>query len=675
MSKTVKWIIGAVGILIGLLIIISLSLPFFIDPNDYKTTIAQKVQEQTGRELSMPGDINLDFSIFGLKTVFSIGDVSLSSSSAFPNTEFFSSRLVKINLALWPLISSKELKINNVRLEGVTLSLIRSKDGKGNWEMPAGGGDKKDETASEAKQAPGGEKEGRGLAAIDIGGVTIKDINLSLDDRQAGRTVKLSNFNLNVGHLVMGKPFPVDASFSISVDDGKQPLHASTELSATLNVNLVKQLYVIDKLKLQTDIDGAPVPVKHLGLNMQAEADLVNSLATLSSLQIQLDDTTITGSAEVANFNANPAYDLDLHIDQIDLDKYKVRQQPETSTNGMGQQTTQSAGNGGASMGESGEQPIIPVELLRKLTFTGKIKIDRLKAAKLTITNIQLDATGKEGLVRLQPFAADLYEGTINVTGDIDARPDIPEMKLTKVLKSVEMGPLFIDMTGNPEVKGKANINAKVTTRGLTMTQLKSHANGNMNLDLSNCEIAKLKIIDTIRTAKALLDTMQSDKKQPADNKQNAKKDKSAKLPPPGRPTGFASLTASGVIVNGVFKNEDLLADSELMKVEGKGTVDLNTEQINYLLTIYLAKSLDKNQETGLVDLAGTPIPYRIKGTFDKIEQSAALDEILKSQATKTLINELGKRLDGDKPKDGAKKKSGGTEEMLNKGLKSLFGN
>jgi hypothetical protein len=99
-------------------------------------------------------------------------------------------------------------------------------------------------------------------------------------------------------------------------------------------------------------------------------------------------------------------------------------------------------------------------------------------------------------------------------------------------------------------------------------------------------------------------------------------------------------------------------------------------EQIDYLLTIYLAKSIDKNEETGLVDLADTPIPYRVKGTFDQISQSAALGEIIKSEAKKVIIKELEKQFGGDEKKEGDKKESsGGTKDLINKGLKSLFGN
>jgi AsmA protein len=313
---------------------------------------------------------------------------------------------------------------------------------------------------------------------------------------------------------------------------------------------------------------------------------------------------------------------------------------------------------------------IIPSGQLKGLTFNAKIEIGALKAAKLNITNIQLNASGKDGLIKLDPFAADLYQGELRVTGDINTRQEIPKMHIVKDLQGVQLGPMLIDMTGKEEIKGRADIHVDVTTSGMTKNELTRNANGKMRISLTDGEIAKLKIIDTIRIAKTLLGS--NKKEEQGDPGRGPSKTSSSS----GRSTAFAGLSATGVITNGVFVNNDLLAESELMKVEGKGTVNMVTEQIDYLLTIYLAQYLERDQESGMVELADTPIPYRVKGTFDKIEQSAALEKLLINEGQKFLIKELGKQLGGDTPQDGEKQESSNsTEDLINKGLKSLFGN
>lgn len=737
MNKAVKWIIGVFAVLVALLIIIALTLPRLIDPNDYKAVITRKVQEQTGRELSIPGDIKLDVSLLGLQTIFSLGDVKLSSSPDFPETEFFSSKQVHIALALWPLIRNKELQVSNIHLEGVHVNLVRNEDGSSNWDDLAGKPEAEPPVPGTAARPPGKEG-GRALAGIDIGGVLIKDINVSLEDRQAGRILKLNDFNLDAGHIREGKNFPLAAHFVLSLDDGKQkPLKARIDAATNLTFNLDRQHFLVDGLTVDGKLQGGALPVPELPLYLAADLDLdlgrqkievkklaasmgdmrldatllmdgfaplnvsgtlnvaqfspraqaeslgmalpfedpqsLTSLAagidftfdpsklTVSRLLINLDQTTAEGTAAVTGLAGQTEYELALHVNQIDLDRYKMKKTAETAA----QATPPPISPPSVPATADAEAPLIPVELLRGLNFTADIRVDTLKAAKMNMANIELKASGRDGLIKLEPLTAGLYGGTINVRGDLDSRAAVPAIRLAKVLEGVQLGPMLLDMTGRQEVKGRADIRADITTNGLTRRELTRNANGTMNLALADGEIAKLKIIDTIRTARTLIGSKDITTVLQQQSAQAVS----------GRPTAFAVLTGSGVITNGVFHNNDLVAESELLKATGKGTVDLVNERIDYLLTIFLAKTIDRDQETGLVDLADTPIPYRVKGTFDNIEQSAALEEIVKTGAKKALIRELEKQLGGDKAGEGAKKEpTDGAKDLINKGLRGIFG-
>jgi len=183
----------------------------------------------------------------------------------------------------------------------------------------------------------------------------------------------------------------------------------------------------------------------------------------------------------------------------------------------------------------------------------------------------------------------------------------------------------------------------------LTKKELLRQADGTVSLTLADGKIARLQILQTIRAAKALIDK------------------KTVVAASSRQPTGFAKLTATGVLTNGVLRNNDLRAESELMAVKGKGTIDLVNERIDYLLTIYLTRGLDRNRKTGLVELSKTPIPYRVKGSFTHISQSAALEEILINEGKKALINVLRKQT--------GKKSANDAGALIDQGLKSLFGN
>jgi AsmA protein len=723
MNKAIKWIliiVATIGILFGIILI---SLPFIIDPNDFKSQISTAVHEQTGRVLAIPGDITLQISP-KLDVSFSLGEIQLASGKNFPDTSFASSKLAEINLAVWPLLTKKQLQISKITLSGVQLNLIRNIDGKTNWDDLAGG-----KKTSNAK-TPGNEQDKKeksakkALPAIDIGAIHINDINVQYKDQQAKKTIALNNFNLSIGHLQENTPFPVSADFNFKLDDSKQPVLASIKTGFDLSFNLPNQHFNINDFSLDGLFEGKMFPSAKLEINLQADIDIsipeekvtlhkltiqqndftaetalsltgfktpavkgtfkINeysprkhltqlgitlpefnnneALTRLSAdfgfslnsnqlevknLQIQFDDTMVKADASVKNLQ-QPAYVLDLRIDQLDLDRYGIKKDKKDNK-------APAVKKNGSKQAQEKQPVTIPVHLLRGLTFNSDITIKTLKAAKLTLTEVTVKAGGKDGLIQLQPLSAQLYEGNLKVTGQIDARPDIPEMKLKKSLQGVQLGPLFVDMVGKEELSGRADINADIVTKGIDNAELTRNSNGKLTLSLSDGKIAKLQILQTIRLAKSLLskETLTS----------NAT----------SQPTGFALLTASGTLTNGVFRNDDLVAASDLMKVTGKGKVDLVQNYIDYLLTVNLTDRIERKEETGLVALGNTPIPYRIKGNLNELHQSAALEDLVKTKAKEVLLDTLEKQFGGDK--DENEKSETDANSLIKQGLKGLFGN
>ncbi len=719
MVKAIKWIliIGAGGI--GFVVIVVISLTFIIDPNDYKAYISSMVEAKTGRSVAIPGDISLQISP-KLDIVFALGEVRIGPGKGFPDTDFASAELVKINLSLLPLLTKRQLQVNNIDLQGVHLNLIRKKDGTTNWADLGG-------AAVVAEQAPVGQPlqpQKPLLTAIDIGGINIKDINVEFDDQQTGKTMSLSKFNLNTGHVQEGVAFPVSTDFKFRLDDHKQPFGATISTDFNLTLNSGRQHFIINGLTLDGLLTGDMLPASELAFVVLAEAeinlrdeditvhkftvqqgalqvetafslsgfktpviqgtltvpeysprehldqlgvalprfsdpevferlsvalgfDLNNEQLQIKDIRIQFDDTAIKANALVNNFK-KPVYVVQLHMDQLDLDRYAVHREEEALID-------ESLAKPDAEQTISGDQPLIPVQLLKALRFNADINIDLLTVAQLNMSELSLQADGKDGLVHLKPFSAKLYDGSIMVNGKIDVRPAVPVVNLNKTLDGVQLGPMFVDMTGREEFSGRADINVNVETRGLSRNDLVKNSNGTVKLSLEDGIIKRLQILETIRSAKALLDKQV------------------VRQVAVSQPTGFASLTASGRLVNGIFKNDDLQAASELMKVSGKGQVDFVREHIDYLLTIYLTDRVDRDQKTGLVEFSNLAIPYRVRGSFTDLQQSAALEELFKAKAKKFLLDSIKKKIDPGA--DRKEQQDSGVEALIDRGLRGLFGN
>jgi AsmA protein len=213
-----------------------------------------------------------------------------------------------------------------------------------------------------------------------------------------------------------------------------------------------------------------------------------------------------------------------------------------------------------------------------------------------------------------------------------------------------------MDMTGKEELTGTALLSLQLTTKGNVKEQLTRNANGKMNFIFADGVVKKLHLIEVVRQAKAIYEGEQ------------------VVTASAEEPTGFAKISGSGVIRNGVLKNTDLRAESDLMKVTGSGKVDFNDEYVDYLLNITLLRGLDRNEKTGKTDYSKFTIPYQIQGKFSNLKEEADVTGLLKSAAQGLLMDELQKQLDKESGGTKSGKKEDSTQQLIEKGLKSLFG-
>ena len=130
MSKTLKYAVIAVGVLIVLL----LAIPFFINANSFRPTIEQKLSAALGRKVQVG---NLDFSIFS--GALSADNFSIADDPRFSNKPFLTAKSFKVGVEVWPLVTSKVLNITGLTIEKPELSLVKNKDGQWNFSSLASG--------------------------------------------------------------------------------------------------------------------------------------------------------------------------------------------------------------------------------------------------------------------------------------------------------------------------------------------------------------------------------------------------------------------------------------------------------------------------------------------------------------------------------------------------------
>ncbi len=196
-----------VVIVVGLAFLVG-GLLFFVEPNDYRDEIAQAVEEQTGRQLNIDGDLSLNLVPC---CAISLGRTTLSNPPGFEAPHFASVDSARLGLQLWPLITRRELRIAELKLEGLDVEILRLADGAENWRLM--GSDEQDE---ESGRGPDDTKDdNEDFQALAIEEIDIVNANVTLRDEIDKLDYRLENFNLKTGDLEPGKQFNLETSFGL----------------------------------------------------------------------------------------------------------------------------------------------------------------------------------------------------------------------------------------------------------------------------------------------------------------------------------------------------------------------------------------------------------------------------------------------------------------------------
>jgi len=714
MTKLIKILIGIVVSLIAVVIAAAVLIPILVDPNDYKDEITQQVYNQTGRTLTIEGNINLSVSL-PLSVSLELGKLELSNAEGFADKPFARMQSASLYVAIMPLLSANKLDIGKIKLAGMELNLIKNKQGKTNWADLSGAQKVPTESkkTGSAKKDPSANKEpsaNKGLPAISVAGVNISDTVINWTDEQAGQSISLSKTNISISELIEDKPFKL--SITTHINSIQPAIKGNFSLSSSPTISLSKQLFQLPSTELSVDLSGDTLPggsnktklsgdiifngksqqldIKKMQLStyemvinglfhveqldsaaqfngqvsieqfspkklaavigaslpkMKQDKALTSADAkitfkgnqqsvTISSLQANLDDTSLKGRASIKNFS-KPLYGFDLALNQLNLDYYALAEQTEAITEKAPATKKTPAKKKAPATKNTSTAPLFPVDTLRQLNLDGQLAIAQFIAGKAKMSNVLIVLKGKNGLVQLAPLKADLYKGTINLKTDIDVRGKTPKLKIINDLKNVQIGDLLLETTGSQEFTGTANISTNITTSGNDQKHLLKNSNGTAKLLVTDGHIKKLDVISTLRKAQALY----RGKKAPTEEQ-----DKNTK---------FTELKATLAIKNGVIHNNDLTSKSPVISVTGKGYADLPKEYMDYTLMVTLLDSLKIDKKSQGADLSSKSIPYTIKGKFSELSETADVSKVLGDEVKRRAQKELDKQLDKHKDKLG----------------------
>ncbi len=709
MNKPIKIILIVIGLIILLPIVAAVIATQVIDTDDIKQLAADQVAKQTGRELTIDGDI--DLSVFPWLSI-DLGHTRLSNAPGFGPEPMLEVDQISVSLKILPLLRGS-IEMDTVTLAGLKADLQINAEGISNYDDLAG--DTVVENGATNSTSPSNQTaDGAALAAFALGGIEITDARIHWRDQTSQTDILVSDLDLVSGAIAAAKPVDIafgatlvnsepaleiriDASFELNLDDnfeqiGLQDLvvevaamgdslpggKLNSRLAANAAIDMATDQITVEQLALtllgiklggnlavaqfrqsaqvSTTLDVEPFNAQELLASLAmpaietADDNVLKNIsaslkisanenqATLSELTIQLDQTQLEGNASVTEFD-DPAIAFRIAIDAIDLDRYL----PPTNA--------ESASPAEPAAGASSEEPLNLGESLAglaALNLDGSLTIGELKISNIKTTDLLLKVKASKGHLILNPMSANLYDGSLKGSVDVNGATQPPTLAVKQSLTGVELAPLLKDAAGITQLSGTANIQADIATRGNLEAELTQALNGTLGFEITGGTLEGINIDRSACLARQGLRSL--------------KGDGDSETCPADEPTRFTSFRANAKITNGVLKNNDLFIEQQrsdpdkFLHIKGAGIVDLNLQSIDYRVT---AGGVEKLAD-GSYKNRGTAIPVRITGSLAEPSVAPDVSSLIKDKAKTKLMEKLVPKLapdESDSPKNQLKKR------------------
>ena len=654
-------------IALAALIVLAVVLPYIVPLDGLKPRIIATVDAKTGKHLRIDGHIHA--------SLFPTAGLHMEDAALFTSKESeakkeapivqFKSFDAKVDLA--KAITQGDIDILALSLVEPTAVLSVDKSGIPNWQvMPAAQAEKA--VSEEPKPAPEGEKKEATdeKAKAEPLSLTVRDVritggNITYANAQGGQSWKIEKLDFtgnmvamdaplsfNASAIINGEKFAVKATvdsihsmlkqgfYKLDLNIDSSPANFAFSGSAAngaLQGHLGLSTPSIKKLMAWLQPGAKPIDVPTaLSFSLNADADISPAFMNLSAANITLDGNTLNGK-----LGFQPAHGLspiqlngDLTTDGLDFRPY--------------QKAAQSGGfslvsDAVAAPAAKWSTDPIDFSALKMVEGNVRLRFGSIQMQQLHLEKGSLDTNLNLGQLKLDLIDTQMYDGEGNISAIITASEH--SVKARMMFKDINAEALLKDVAQYDGLSGKGNLQFAFATAGNSQSDMVSALQGGGKVSVLNGAVKGYNVADMVRNIKGITSPTKT----------------------AGQETDFAELSGSFNIKQGVLTNDDLAMKAPLLRLSGKGSLNLPERTVNYRLVPEIVDTL-KGQ--GGKDKQGLAVPLLVTGSMD----SPNIQPDVKG-AVQDIINDPSKAKAQLKSAKDAIKQSGVKDSLKN--LKGLF--
>jgi AsmA protein len=635
--KLFKWIAGILFTILLLLGVAVIAATHFLNPNDFKPILAKSLSAKIGHTIDIKGELKL--TVFP-NIAFSAEQVEIKNRPNFTRPLLAEVQSTALNVQFKPLLK-RQVKVDALHVKGIKLYLEQNAAGVANWvsnEKP----NANNATASSATAK-------RDDFELSIAKLSVENAQIEYIDQPNKQQYQVKDAKFKTENIAPNATaFPVDLAFKLIQQQNKKvTLNTDAKLSGKLNFSNLSQILLKEANATLTikQAKGNPITAKLAG---DLSANILTNTYALNNLLLKVDDSTAKGKLTVQLAN-RIKFNFDLHIDQLNLDKYQSQTAYQYSLINTAYAAPKST--------------VLSHGLAEQYDLSGQLNIAALKVANLSLSDVKMTASTVERKgFNFSPITAKLYSGQFNGQVFVDLKTNEPFFQFLGQATKVNLAPFLDDLTGSHTLSGQSQVTFDLRSAGLDKNRFIRSLNGNAKVVIKSGQIEGVDIPYYYQTAQALL------KKQTTSDAHNM------------HLTKFESLSATIFSHNGVLVNDDLLLTAAPFKVTGKGKIFLAEETLDYAV---VAKKVN---EQGDAKDGHIPAALKIKGSFTDPKVTPDIEAMAKPAIEHELKKQLDKQLnkifkqDGRTPpannEPGAEQPKKLDEKInreIDKGLKKLF--
>jgi len=417
-SRFPLWAKILLGLFVALLLVV-LAVPYFLNVDRYRDTIADAIAKQTGRKVTVGAIHARLFPGAGV----TVAELHIGNPSGFPTGDLVGADEIRVNVALAPLLHGT-IHVNSVDLVRPKLILLTDNSGKNNYTFAA-----PDSSGAPAK--PGDSSSSMTLDQIDsinltgaeiVVGSVIKGAAAPLADTK-GINITLHNFAVSPMRMHDWQAESNLSSVTLALSGWKDPIAFHTG-QFTLSGGKLDAQFVAD-LATAADIKGTVnVPdFEHPQVNFE-----------MSSSQLDIDkliDVAGSGPSGAAEPSAasSPA---------------PAPQKPAANA------PTKPAAKGSAK--PSANAPAPTPEAKSELVARGHINIEKITTKPYAVGPANVEIRVYTDRAELWPISIGMYGGTLQLSSRVDRVTDPARFTANVQMRNLDVAKV---LEPTPSARGK----------------------------------------------------------------------------------------------------------------------------------------------------------------------------------------------------------------------------